>query len=111
MEYNFFRQLLRLKGIREKETVTALQEFIEKFPYCQSSQLLLAKAYHEQDNIHYDQQLKLAAAYATSRETLRDLIETKTDETVFEFPLPKPVDERIPPADVIHSFIEEKPEP
>src|SRR4051794_2170023 len=88
MEYNQFKQLLQLKGIREKETVNLLEDFVEKFPYCQTSRLLLAKSFHEQNNIHYDKQLKIAAAYAPNREVLRDLIEMKSDETEFEFPLP-----------------------
>jgi len=89
MEYNQFRQLLQLKGIREKETLSVLEDFIEKFPYCQTSRLLFAKALHDQHNIHYDQNLKLAAAYAPNREVLRELIEMKTEDVEFEFPLPK----------------------
>ncbi len=96
MEYNQFKQLIELKGIREKESVRLLDDFIQKFPYCQTSRLLYAKALHDQNNIHYDQHLKLAAAYAPNREVLRDLIEMKTTEVEFEFPLPKkeiPVEE------------------
>lgn len=89
MEYNQFKQLLALKGIREKETVSLLGDFIEKFPYCQTSRLLYAKALHDQSNIHYDQHLKLAAAYAPNREVLRELIDMKTEEVEFEFPLSK----------------------
>jgi hypothetical protein len=88
MEYNQFRQLLQLKGIREKETVSQLEDFIEKFPYCQTSRLLLAKALHDQDSIHYDRSLKLAAAYAPNREVLRNLVGVATQETEYEFPLP-----------------------
>jgi len=88
MEYNQFRQLLQLKGIREKETVSQLEDFIEKFPYCQTSRLLLAKALHDQDSIHYDRSLKLAAAYASNREMLRTLVGKKTEQTEYEFPLP-----------------------
>ncbi len=87
MEYNQFKQLLSLKGIREKETVSLLDDFIKKFPYCQTSRLLYTKALHDQNNIHYDQHLKLAAAYAPNREVLRDLIEMKSEEAEFDFPL------------------------
>lgn len=89
MEYNQFRQLLQLKGIREKETIPLLEDFIEKFPYCQTSRILLAKALHDQDNIHYDQHLKLAAAHVPDREMLRSIMEAKTEEVEFEFPLKK----------------------
>src|SRR5689334_18603745 len=89
MEYSQFIQLLELNGLREKETIPLLEDFIEKFPYCQSSQLLLAKALHDQENIHYDKQLKLAAAYSPDRNVLRNLIGAVTEEKEFEFPLPK----------------------
>ena len=101
MEYNQFRQLLQLKGIREKETVSQLEDFIEKFPYCQTSRLLLAKALHDQNSVHYDRSLKLAAAYASNREVLRNLIEKRMDEKEFEFPLPK--------KDVVNEVVNETP--
>ena len=87
MEYNQFRQLLQLRGIMDKETVPLLEGLISKFPYCQTSRLLLAKALHDQDSIHYHESLRLAAAYAPNREVLHDLIELKPEEKEFEFPL------------------------
>ncbi|MEO8085717.1 MAG: hypothetical protein ABI763_02795 [Bacteroidota bacterium] len=87
MEYNQFKQLLALKGIREKETISLLEDFIQKFPYSQTARLLYVKSLHDQNNILYDQQLKLAAAYAPNREILRNLVEIKTEEVEFEFPL------------------------
>lgn len=113
MEYNQFKQLLDLKGIREKETVSLLKDFIEKFPYCQTSRLLYAKVLHDQNNIHYDQHLKLAAAYASSREVLRDLISAKTEEVEFEFPLSKkvePVQEFAPAGNETAATSIQKPE-
>jgi hypothetical protein len=75
-----------LQGLREKETIPLLENFVKKFPYCQSAHLLLAKALHEQDNIHYDEQLQIAAAYAPDREALKNLIDKKIQEVEFEFP-------------------------
>ena len=51
-----------------------LEELSEKFPYCQSVQLLLAKSYHIHQDIQYDSQLKKAAAYAIDRKKLHQLI-------------------------------------
>src|SRR2546423_1357977 len=74
MDYSQFKNLLQLKSIGDKESVPMLEELIEKFPYFQSARILLAKAMHEQQNIHYNDALKLAAAYATDREALRKLV-------------------------------------
>ncbi len=108
MEQNQFKQLLQLKGIREKETLPLLEDFIEKFPYCQTSRLLLAKALHDQNNIHYDQNLKLAAAYAPNREVLRDLIEMKSEEVEFEFPLPKKESAVVPGEEIVYPDFKEE---
>ncbi len=74
MEYNQFKNLLHLNGISKKESVSLLEELIEKFPYFQSARTLLAKAMHDQENINYNESLKAAATYATSRKALHDLI-------------------------------------
>lgn len=87
MEYNQFRSLMNLQGIRSPESLTQLSAFIEEFPYCQTSRLLFAKALHEQNSIHYDKALKQAAAYAVNREVLRVLIGKEISEAEFEFPL------------------------
>src|SRR5262245_24012362 len=74
MDYSQFKNLLQLKGLDSKESILMLEGVIEKFPYFQSARLLLARAMHEQQNINYNDALKLAAAYSTNREVLRKVI-------------------------------------
>jgi len=74
MDYTQFKNILQLKGLGDKESVSMLEELIEKFPYFQSARMLLAKSMHDQENINYKDSLKLAAAYATDREALRKLM-------------------------------------
>src|SRR4051812_35081482 len=74
MNYAQFRNLLSLKSIDNKEAIAMLEELIEKFPYFQSARVLLAKAMHDQQDIHYNESLKLASAYATDRKVLHDLM-------------------------------------
>ncbi len=51
-----------------------LSEALKEFPYCQTAQLLYAKNLHNIQDIHYGNQLKIAAIYATDRKALYHLI-------------------------------------
>jgi hypothetical protein len=55
-----------------------LGEMVKNFPYFQTAHLLYTKSLHNQNSIHYNNQLKLTAAYATSRKRLHELITKKT---------------------------------
>jgi tetratricopeptide (TPR) repeat protein len=61
----------------DQESMIALSEFAEKYPYCQTTQLLLAKNRSVQNHVQSGQQLKLAAAYASDREKLYYLMNKK----------------------------------
>ena len=61
----------------DQESMMALSEFAEKYPYCQTTQLLLAKNRTTQNHVQSGQQLKLAAAYASDREKLYYLMNKK----------------------------------
>ena len=56
-----------------------LAEIVKNFPYFQTAHLLYAKSLHNQNSIHYNNQLKITAAYATDRKVLHRLI-TKRSE-------------------------------
>jgi hypothetical protein len=60
------------------ESTRLLGEVVKEFPYCQTAQLLYVKSLHLQNSIHYNNQLKIAAAYATDRSMLHKLITSKT---------------------------------
>ncbi len=51
-----------------------LAELLKNFPYFQTAHLLYAKSLHNQHSIHYNNQLKITAAYATDRKVLHHLI-------------------------------------
>lgn len=60
-----------------------LSELLKNFPYFQTAHLLYAKSLHNQHSIHYNNQLKITAAYATDRKVLHQLITRKIEpETV-----------------------------
>ena len=58
-----------------------LLELLKNFPYFQTAHLLYSKSLHNQNSIHYNNHLKITAAYATDRKVLHRLI-TKKPETI-----------------------------
>ncbi|MBA3971482.1 MAG: hypothetical protein H0X46_04950 [Bacteroidetes bacterium] len=56
-----------------------LSDLLKNFPYFQTAHLLYAKSLHNINSIHYNNQLRVTAAYATDRKVLHRLI-TKTPE-------------------------------
>ncbi len=57
-----------------------LGELLKNFPYFQTAHLLYAKGLHNQNSIHYNNQLKITAAYASDRRILHKLITSKPGE-------------------------------
>jgi hypothetical protein len=51
-----------------------LAGLLKDFPYFQTAHLLYAKSLHNQNSVHYNNQLKLTAAYAADRKILHRLI-------------------------------------
>jgi hypothetical protein len=60
------------------EDSVLLAEMVKNFPYFQTAHLLYTKSLHNQHSIHYNNQLKITAAFATSRKRLHQLITKKT---------------------------------
>ena len=55
-------------------SVAMLADVVRQFPYCQTAQLLYLKNLHIHKSIHYNEQLKIAAAYSSDRKKLYELI-------------------------------------
>ena len=90
----------------DQESMMALSEFAQQYPYCQTTQLLLAKNRAVQNHVQSGQQLKLAAVYASDREKLYYLMNKKNGAV-------KELDELITPVYNLEEFItptEEKKE-
>lgn len=63
-------------------TIPELEKLVETFPYFQSAHLLYVKNLLKEHNIHYNQQLRKAAAYAGDRAMLKNLVEQNAKEPV-----------------------------
>ncbi len=69
-----FISYIEKSDLLNKKDLPVLMDLAKEFPFCQTSHLLLAKTLYNEKSIHYNQQLKLAAAYATDRKALYKLI-------------------------------------
>jgi hypothetical protein len=63
-----------------------LAELLKSFPYFQTAHLLYAKSLHNQNSIHYNNQIKITAAYATNRKVLYHLITSKSKTITVDAP-------------------------
>lgn len=67
---NFMQSPDKLNG----GSVALLADVVRQFPYCQTAQLLYLKNLHLHKSIHYNHQLKIAAAYSSDRKKLYELV-------------------------------------
>jgi len=63
------------------ESLPMLEQVARELPYCQIVQMMLALNYGKVNSIRYNNQLKLAAAYAGDRGRLRHLLDLKETES------------------------------
>jgi len=78
------------------QSLKVLEDLVKRYPYCQTAQLLFTYNLARQEDLQYHNQLKKAAAYATDRRRLKELLDPSNWKQI-----PKPVEEKaseeIPP--------------
>lgn len=79
-----FEKYVSDPGLMSLATIPELEKLLEAFPYCQTTQLLYVKNLHKEHNIHFNQQLRVAAAYAGDRGLLKKLLEEKREHDIYE---------------------------
>lgn len=79
-----FEKYISDPGQLNLATIPELEKLMEAFPYCQATQLLYVKNLYKEHNIHFNQQLRVAAAYAGERGLLKKLLETKSEEEIYQ---------------------------
>lgn len=62
----------------DSDKIESIQSLVQEYPYFQSSQLLLTKAFHSSENFNFEQQLRRTAAYAADRKVLHELLFSET---------------------------------
>ncbi len=79
-----FIGLVETPDSANKENIIGLQTIVRDFSYCQSAQLLLTKAFHNSENLNFESQLKKAAAYASNRKKLHELLFSNNAQSELE---------------------------
>ncbi len=74
MKHQEFIDYLTHPHVLGDTSLLSLNKVVDKFPYFQTAHLLFAKNLHAQNNINYNEQLKVAAVYASDRTVLYNLI-------------------------------------
>jgi tetratricopeptide (TPR) repeat protein len=74
MNLEQFNGFLNSPATLNAQSLPLLTELVKEYPYFQTAQVLLAKNLHNEKNIRYNAQLKIAAAYSTDRKKLFELI-------------------------------------
>lgn len=74
MRTSELNQLIALPEQLQKDQINDLQDLISEYPYFTSAQLLLTKAFFDSENLNFEKQLRLSAAYAGDRKKLHDLL-------------------------------------
>lgn len=96
------------------ETLNDIKQLAEHVPYCQIGQILLTLNLKATDSIQYNNQLKVAVAYAGNRYKLKKLIEKEISESAQQAITPelhvKPAAE-VPLHSVVTEQVMQVPEP
>jgi hypothetical protein len=58
----------------DSASIPVMEEIIREYPFCQPAQLLYLKDLQNDENIRFNRQLKIAAAYASDRRVLFDVL-------------------------------------
>ena len=69
-----FINLIQSPDLLNNQTISPLHDLLKDFPYCQAVQLLYLKNLQKENSIHYNNQLKISAAYSSNRTLLFQLI-------------------------------------
>jgi len=74
MNKQLFEEYIQHPEELNSASLNLLEGLIDQFPYCQSAYLLYVKNLYNEKNIHFNQNLKIAAAYASDRKRMKHLI-------------------------------------
>lgn len=91
MNKSQFISTLKNPSIVSAGSVEGLSDLVNRYPYFQSAQLLLTKAYHSSENLNFETSLKRTAAYAANRTQLHALLFPIAEE-----PINKVIEKRVP---------------
>lgn len=71
-----FVHLLENVNDLDFESIALNEKIIAEFPYCQIAEILFVLNLYKESSIHYNNQLRIAAAYASDRAILKNLVDS-----------------------------------
>ena len=86
MNKNQFISFIKNPTSFEDKDIKTLTTFVNSFPYCQASHILLSKATHDLNSMLANEKLKHAALYSPDRSILKKIIHLKGEKTPVEAP-------------------------
>lgn len=96
----------------DSHSIAGLNEIVRDYPYFQSAQMLLTKAYHSSENLNFESSLKRTAAYAANRQQLHSLLFSPTEHVTEVAGAVEIIPEQLPPQHFESTEIpEQKEEP
>lgn len=118
MQVNNFISYLTDPNQLPKVDERDLQQVVNEFPYCQTSQLMYAINLNSNNSILFDEQLKKTAAYCSDRTQLFELLQPKKElaqiveeEAIIEVQVPTKVEVKEEVVNEVKEEIEAKEEP
>jgi len=77
-----FVKYIQNPGLLNRESISSIQDIVKDYPYCQSAQILYTLNLYKGEDIKFSNQLKIAAAYASDRQILKNHISLIDGETL-----------------------------
>jgi len=77
-----FIDFIQSPNLLSQNTIPVIENLIKYFPYCQSANMLYIKNLYKENHIYYNKNLKIAAAYSSDREKLKQLINQKGNKII-----------------------------
>jgi len=103
-----------IESIKSPESLNSvsmigLSEVLREYPFCQTAQMLFLKSLQNEENIRFNRQLKITAAYAPDRRALFGLLHQGSKKTEEEPPAVEPAGMESPyePEEVAPVFVQE----
>ncbi len=77
MQKQYFTEILKDPYHIDEDTIQFIEELCVKYPYCQTTQILLAKGYQKNNIKLFEKQVNLASAYSINRRQFQNYISEK----------------------------------
>ncbi len=78
MQEQRLAEIIKNPFYMDSETMVFLEELRDRYPYCQTVQILLAKCYQKQGSNLFEGQVNLASAYSVDRHRFQNYISEKS---------------------------------